>query len=103
MSISTRIFDRESGEPHPGVVVLLEFQVSESEWTVAGTGISDSEGRVQNLVSSDFTVRPGLYKLIYDTDGRPGAQQRTVLTFEVTSLDRNYHIPMPVGLQRVEL
>lgn len=98
MAISTRIFDRDSGSPYQGVTVLLEFQAGETMWTVAGSGISDAEGRVQNMLSSEFTVRPGTYKLTFDTSGRPGAAHRTVLTFEVTSLERDYHIPLPLGL-----
>lgn len=96
-AISTHVLDLHSGAPAAGVPVVLEYQSGEKEWELIGTGVSDKDGRVHNLVAGDFILRPGTYRLTFDTSRREGFYPHVVVTFLVKETHRSYHIPLLLG------
>jgi len=95
--ISTHVLDTQTGLPAAGVPVVLEYQYSETQWELVGTGITDSDGRLRNLVPDDFTIKPGTYKLTFDTSQREGFYPHVVVSFVLKEPIRNCHIPLLLG------
>ncbi len=94
MTLSTHVLDSATGRPAAGVGVFLE-QRGAAGWSGVHLGITDDDGRLQLGETG-----PGVYRLTF----RTGAwlEQRGVetfypevgVTFEVTSADEHYHVPL---------
>ncbi len=62
--ITTHILDVSIGKPAQGVGVNLSQLGAKATWEVIARGITDSDGRVRDLVSSP--VKPGAYRLSFE-------------------------------------
>lgn len=96
--ISTHILDTGSGLPAAGVPVSLARQEGES-WTPVGSGITNDDGRIQNLAADTLNLPKGVYQLqfvIKDYFQKNEIQcfyPEVVVTFEVSD-DRHHHVPL---------
>lgn len=64
--LTTHILDTSSGIPAAGIAVTL-FVLHEKEWLLLAAGITNSDGRVNNLWEAGAHLPHGLYKLHFDT------------------------------------
>ncbi len=64
--ITTHILDISAGIPARGVAVTLERQTSEG-WKIIGEGVTDDDGRLENLLTSDAILEAGNYRLNFET------------------------------------
>ena len=93
--ITTHVLDTVPGKPAIGVAVRLERQVDE-RWIEIGRGVTDKDGRCQNLVND---APPGDYRLVFQTgahfaqQGRASIYPEIVLTFRCGN-DAHYHLPL---------
>jgi len=97
--ISTRVVEARTGAGAPGVPVVLEFQTSGEEWRFLGSGITDENGQIRQLILAEFEPVAGVYRMTFDTSGMAGVFPRTVLTLHVNYPSRNYHIPLVLRAQ----
>ena len=95
-TISTHVLDTALGKPAAGVPVTLERATDD---TVLGSGATDTDGRLRDLVPQDRAVGEGIYRLRFDVARYFAASKREafypeiVIVFRVTR-DEHYHIPL---------
>ncbi|MFT5142663.1 MAG: 5-hydroxyisourate hydrolase [Rhodothermales bacterium] len=97
--ITTHILDLATGSPAAGVPVDLEIRDGNA-WHHAGDGLTDSDGRVGQLMPVGMTLVAGTYRLTFHTEdhhrraGREAFHPRVCIEFCVVSLEEHYHIPL---------
>ena len=98
--ITTHILDISSGFPAGNVPVLLERQISNGDWQIIGKGLTDNDGRLRDLISSDESFLPGNYRLTFDTETYFAKQQiegfypQVTVAFTVRDTAQHYHVPL---------
>jgi 5-hydroxyisourate hydrolase len=96
--ITTHILDTASGKPAAGVSIIL-YQQQNGEWRETGKGITNEDGRINDLVNKDFVLPFGNYKMKFETKEYFDKQLIQTfypyieIVFEVTSIE-HYHIPL---------
>ena len=65
--ITTHVLDTMHGTPANGVPVVL-YQQTDIAWKEIGSGYTNPDGRVNNLLTPDLIVPPGIYKLKFEVD-----------------------------------
>ena len=99
-AITTHILDTAQGHPARGVPVHLEMQEANGGWQALGTGMTDSDGRVRDLLPDDFHLQPGIYRLTFDTTVYFESQSlrsfypHVVVVFQVYKAEQHYHVPL---------
>jgi 5-hydroxyisourate hydrolase len=97
MPISTHVLDTSVGRPAADVTVLLERLVGD-QWTAAGRGRTDANGRIAALTEGPTAA--GTYRLTFDTGDYFAAQDtrcffpEVSVVFEVTDGEPHYHVPL---------
>jgi 5-hydroxyisourate hydrolase len=98
--ITTHILDTSLGEPARNVPVHLETQDADGNWHTLGTGATDRDGRLRDLLPDDLLLQPGLYRLTFDTAVYFEAQSlrsfypHVVVVFTVHDGAQHYHVPL---------
>ena len=64
--ITTHVLDTARGRPAAGVPVVLE-RSDEDEWWELGRGRTDDDGRLRTLLPDGAPLKPGRYRLTFDT------------------------------------
>ena len=96
--ITTHILDTSLGKPAQGVNITLEQKVA-ADWNKLATGITNSDGRIGNLLPDDKIVEPGIYRMIFDTKSYFKTQNlksfypSVTIEFEVFDAS-HYHVPL---------
>ena len=100
MSISTHILDTSAGCPADGLSVHLESLTDAEDWRVVGSGITDRDGRVGNLVDDQASIATGTYRLTFETGdyfertGVSSFHPSVQIVFSVRDADEHYHVPL---------
>lgn len=97
--ITTHILDTGRGRPAEGVSVRLYRQAG-SLWQEIGSGRSDQDGRILNLLDSGTLAQPGLFRLEFDT--KAYYEQFDIetffpiveITFHILRIEQHYHVPL---------
>lgn len=96
-AITTHILDTSRGKPAEGVSVVLYQQ--QREWIEIGRGITNSDGRIGNLLPKSTVLPTGIYKLRFETGAyfeqlsSPTFYPFVEITFSITT-GEHYHIPL---------
>lgn len=96
--ITTHVLDTTLGKPAQGISIVLE-QFSSATWKPLGTGNTNADGRLTNLLSADVKLEPGIYRLIFDTasyfktQGTKGFYPSVTIAFEISDA-AHYHVPL---------
>ncbi len=96
--ITTHILDISLGKPAADVSCKLERQTTKSDWEKLGEGMTNADGRQENLFSGPLTS--GVYRLEFFT--KPYFERKqtksfyssVTVTFEVTATEEHYHVPL---------
>ena len=94
--LSTHVLDTTAGRPAAGMPATLEAVGPDGTPTACGSGVTDSDGRIQQINSSPLA--PGEYRVILSTAGYFGANHGATFYPSITIqflLDggrRHYHI-----------
>jgi len=97
--ITTHILDTSIGKPAKDVAVTL-YQRDHSNWREIGSGCTNSDGRVTDLLSADLALSAGHYKLSFQTEPYYQSQQITCffpyveIVFQIADDGRHYHVPL---------
>jgi len=96
--LTTHILDTSLGKPAEGVSVLLEMNHN-GEWKNIASGITNSDGRIMDLLRADANLQTENYRLVFDTDAYFGKQNKKSfyprITIEFTITDQShYHVPL---------
>lgn len=97
--ITTHVLDIARGRPAAGVPITLEAK-GEDGWRVVGWGATDADGRLRDLLPTDFVLSEGDYRLTFDTGtyfgaaGADGFYTEVVVSFVVRDAASHYHVPL---------
>ena len=98
--ITTHILDLAIGRPAAGVAVVLERKTHSAGWQRLGESLTDTDGRVADLIPAGEVFLAGHYRLVFDTGSyfllrriEPFFPQ-VVLAFSVKDPAQNYHVPL---------
>ncbi len=98
-AITTHVLDTSRGRPAAGVPVTLEIEVA-GGWELLGKGLTNSDGRVPDLVSEKINLERGVYRLIFDTATYFAAQDTegfyplVTIIFKFEDPAQHYHVPL---------
>lgn len=101
--ITTHILDTARGVPAAGVSVVLEYRGEADTWRTLGTGATDIDGRIANLLPEDMVLLPGAYRLTFatgdylaKTTSTPVFYPEIQIAFAITAegTRQHYHIPL---------
>jgi 5-hydroxyisourate hydrolase len=92
--LSTHVLDTSSGKPASGVRVQL-YQGGRQ----IGVGVTDSDGRCQNLLAQGQTLTPGVYRIVFDITALfpDGLYPEVTVSFKVSAEAVHYHIPLLIS------
>ena len=94
-TISTHVLDTSLGKPAQGIRLELE-----SGGAIVGSGVTDADGRVPNLVPKSAALEEGDYRLTFFVGDyfAGGARQsfysQIVVNFRITANSEHYHVPL---------
>lgn len=99
-AITTHILDTTSGQPGPGIPVILERKSHSSGWQAIAEGITDIDGRIKDFIAVNEAFLPGHYRLIFETGTYFLMQNiecffpQITISFVVKDITRRYHVPL---------
>ena len=96
-TISTHVLDTETGQPATDVPVRLGRVLSDGAVVPAGSGRTDSDGRIAALLDGDLVA--GVYRLTFEVhEYRAQCFFREVtLEMSINDVSRSYHVPLLVA------
>jgi 5-hydroxyisourate hydrolase len=101
-AITTHVLDITLGLPAQGVRVELEHKQGE-QWLALGSGVTDGDGRLRDLMARESALRPGLYRLRFLTGeyfsrlGIAALHPFVEIVFDLRDERAHYHIPLLVS------
>jgi 5-hydroxyisourate hydrolase len=96
--LTTHILDTSIGKPATGIIIIL-YRGGNDEWNEITRGVTDSDGRIPDLLQDNAALERGIYKMRFETkDYFDKVQVKTFypyieIIFEIDSSD-HYHIPL---------
>jgi 5-hydroxyisourate hydrolase len=98
-TITTHVLDITRGLPAPGVRIELE-QKREDQWLALASGVTDSDGRLRDLLPGKSPLHPGIYRLrffsgeYFSASGTIALHPFVDIVFEAREPNAHYHIPL---------
>src|SRR5215213_4748568 len=96
--LTTHILDTTKGKPAQGVTIIL-YKKNNDTWTELSKGITNSDGRIPDLLQKDVLLEFGSYKMKFET--KSYFDKESIATFypyvEIIfdiSTKEHYHIPL---------
>ena len=99
--ITTHVLDTSTGTPGTAITVKLMFKVNDI-WQTMAQGITDSGGRINDLLPPEKKLSPGIYKLVFETGNYFKALQvigfypQVEIQFTINE-DAHYHVPLLIN------
>ena len=99
--ITTHVLDLSSGKPAAGVRVSL-VRVESGKTVAVGSGVTDSDGRVKELVTKGAKIGAGTFELTFETGAYFKARSvecfhpRVTVSFEIKD-GGHYHVPLLIS------
>jgi 5-hydroxyisourate hydrolase len=100
--ITTHVLDTRTGLPAVAMAIELESLVHD-QWRSLGHGVTDANGRITDILPSDFSLSSGRYRMTFETGPYFQLQAVThfyplvVIEFEVHAASEHYHIPLLIS------
>lgn len=98
--ITTHIIDITTGKPGAGIPVVLERKTHSAGWQAIAEGMTDINGRIDDLLSARDVFLPGHYRLIFEIGPYYLLQSvecffpQVVISFVVKDPVQHYHVPL---------
>lgn len=98
--ITTHILDTSRGTPAQGIAVSLEFQISVNEWKKIGSGTTNADGRLPDLLPDSHLLQAGVYRMLFETGTYFRNNNITTfypyvqIIFEIGDAKSHYHVPL---------
>ena len=99
-AITTHVLDMLSGRPGAGISVVLERKTHTVGWQAIATGITNMDGRINDLIHPSEAFLPGHYRLIFETspyflvNNVEGFFPQITVSFTVKDPAQHYHVPL---------
>jgi 5-hydroxyisourate hydrolase len=93
-TLSTHVLDTSLGKPAEGIRVALH-----RDGSVLGSGVTDQDGRVRDLLAAGSSLSAGDYRLTFSVADYFGAKGKSfyneiVIHFHISSEGEHYHVPL---------
>ena len=94
-TLSTHVLDTGLGKPAQGIPVTLE-----RDGVVLGSGVTDADGRVRDLIAKDPPLPGGTYRLIFSVaqyfaqSARESFWSEIVVQVTLAPGSGHYHVPL---------
>jgi 5-hydroxyisourate hydrolase len=101
-AITTHVLDITRGLPAQGVRIELEHKQGE-QWLTLGSGATDGDGRLRDLLAPESSLRAGTYRLRFLTGtyfsrlGIAALHPFIEIVFDARDESAHYHIPLLVS------
>jgi 5-hydroxyisourate hydrolase len=98
--ISTHVLDTSIGKPAQGVLIKLERNMPGAGWTTLAEAVTDSSGRVSQLLPPNDHLHLGAYRLRFDVEAYFADYQKETffpevsIQFEIREDASHYHVPL---------
>jgi 5-hydroxyisourate hydrolase len=96
--ISTHVLDTAKGGPAQGIRVIAERQSGAGNFVAVGEGVTDSSGRIPQLLGSSGALQPGSYRLTFYVGDYFKDQDHfypeVTVSFLVRDPSTHYHVPL---------
>lgn len=99
--ITTHVLDTSIGKPGKNMAVKL-LQQTGQQWQLVAQGITNSDGRVADLLPQGKKLLPGIHKIVFDTgayfsaNNIKGFYPEVEIQFTVFD-DGHYHVPLLIN------
>ena len=96
--ITTHILDTTKGKPAANVTIALLHQTGD-DWQEIARGVTNSDGRIADLLPKEMQVELGVYKMKFYTqeyfahDGTANFYPFVEIVFNVAG-NEHYHVPL---------
>jgi len=96
--VTTHILDTSKGKPAQRVAIIL-YENDDTGWIQIAKGITNKDGRLNNLLKENELLPSGIYKLSFDTKHYFDALEieslypSVEIVFEIKTTE-HYHIPL---------
>ncbi len=103
-AITTHVLDTSLGQPARGIEVFLSQRDSGGEWRELGSGITDADGRVGDLLRDDHRLAVAVYRLRFvvapygDRGDEASFFPWIDLVFQISEPTEHYHVPILLSL-----
>jgi|ERR1700686_552485 5-hydroxyisourate hydrolase len=100
--ITTHVLDTSRGRAGSGIAVVLQIR-SGHEWKQLGGGVTDENGRCNNLMAENARIESGTYRLLFSVGAYYHAQHMETfygeipIVFEVLHPEAHYHVPLLIS------
>ncbi|XP_039619509.1 5-hydroxyisourate hydrolase b [Polypterus senegalus] len=101
--LTTHVLNTANGIPAAHLSLSIHRAHSDhSEWNFISTGITNSDGRCFNLLTSE-TFTPGIYKIRFETGdywsklGEVSFYPYVEIIFNITDPTQKYHLPLLIS------
>ena len=100
--ITVHVLDTSLGKPAAGLTVVLE-RAEGKEWRQLGTGKTDAQGRIDNLLAKDQPLPIGVCRLTFESGAYFGVTKtktfypRITVIFEIDDTTQHYHMPLTLS------
>ena len=97
--ITTHILDTARGCPAEGVSIVL-YQQRDEHWIELARGVTNSDGRVANLLEKDQLLDAGTYRVYFEVSGYFRNRGHNLfypyvdVVFNIDGDGQHYHIPL---------
>lgn len=98
--ITTHVLDATLGRAAVGIPVALDARSPDGHWTALARGVTDADGRVDDLLPPDQALTVGIHRLVFDTQryfrarGITGFYPEVAVAFEVVDPAEHHHVPL---------
>jgi 5-hydroxyisourate hydrolase len=96
--ISTHVLDTAKGRPAQGVRVIAERMSADGTFIAVGGGVTDSNGRIPQLLGSGAALQAGAYRLTFSAGEYFGDNaafySEITVQFMVRDPSTHYHVPL---------
>lgn len=96
--ITTHVLDTSAGSPAKGIRCTLQ-KPNEDGWTEIASGITNTDGRVSDLLAGKEPLTPGIYRMHFKTGSYYKAKNANTFYPEVSVVfetfdTKHYHVPL---------
>ena len=99
-AVTTYILDTTSGRPGADIPTILEYKSHSAGWQRIAGGVTDADGRINDLLSTSQAFLPGHYRFVFETGPYFLLQNidcffpQITVSFVVKDPMQHYHIPI---------
>src|SRR4051812_8217958 len=88
--ITTHVLDLAKGKPGSSLPVTLQ-RLEKDAWKELASGVTNADGRIDDLLEPGSKAQPGVYRLIFKTGG---FYPSVTIEFQLSDPSQHYHVPL---------